>query len=115
MKFDFDKFENNLKQYEVKQESKGTKNGSGLSKVIEHVWMHSSTESIDFDSFTLEDVEAALDEMDDIPAIYDDGGETFSCDPRNLFVVFDQLFCICFDLTNSKNKQFVLDDDDLFI
>ncbi|WP_209124377.1 hypothetical protein [Alkalihalobacillus sp. BA299] len=115
MNFDFDKFVSNLKQYEVKEELNEPNDKKGLSKVIEHVWLHSSTDSINFDSFTLEDVEAALEEMDEIPLVYDDGGEMFTCDPHNLFFVFEQLFGVCFDLTNSKNKQFVLDDDDLFI
>jgi hypothetical protein len=115
MNFDFDKFVSNLKPYEIKEESKQINKGKGLSKVIEHVWLHTPTESIDFDSFTLDDVESAYDVMEEIPLVYDDGGEMFTCDPQNLFVVFDELFTICYDLVNSKNKHFVLDDDDLFI
>lgn len=115
MKFNFDKFERGLKKYQVTLESNDTSNRKGISKVIEHVWLHSSTEIIDFDSFALEDVEDALDEMDEMPSVYDDGGEMFTCDPLNLFFVFDQLFDVCINLTNSKNKRFVLDDDDLFI
>lgn len=114
MKFNIETFERNLKKHKVSN-LETVKITEGISKVIDHVWQHSPTGSVDFDSFTLEDVANVMEEMSQMPLVYDEGGEMFTCDPSNLFFVYDKVFKVCFDLTNSENKKYELDEDDMFI
>ncbi|PMC36239.1 hypothetical protein CJ195_15610 [Bacillus sp. UMB0899] len=114
MDFDVKRFKLNLEKHRSLP-IKERKDTQGKTKVIEHVWLHSPTDSINFDSFTLQDIEDAMVEMARMPLVYDEGGEMFTCDPSNLFLVFDRLFSVCFDLTNTKNKKFVLEEDAIFL
>ncbi len=116
MKFDGGLFIKQLKQYEVsKEDNKKYRTNKGFSKALEHVWFHTPTSNVNFDEFTVEDVEDVLGEMELMPYIFDEGGETFVCDPGNRFVIFDQLFDVFYKLNNYPNKQYYQDEDDLFI
>ncbi|WP_066412914.1 hypothetical protein [Sutcliffiella cohnii] len=116
MDFDFEKFIKNLKPYEKNKEKEKDKTDcNGFSRVIRHVWLHDNTSSIDFDSFTLSDVENAMDAMDVLPFSYDDGGENFTCDPENPFMQFDSLYDLSVYMNNVLTKQFSMDKDDIFI
>lgn len=113
MTFDISIFESQLEQF--KSEPIKVNKDKGVSIVIEHIWMHSSTSEIDFDSFSLDDIEVAFDEMNSLPLHFDEGGEVFTCNHNNLFMILDVLSDICYKMTNFTNKRFVFEEDDLFL
>jgi len=116
MRFDFNKFVENLEPYKVTDDSAIKRNEeAGLATVVKHVWLHTPTEQINFDNFSVDDVKAALEEMEQIPLVYDDGGEVFVCEPTNLFPVYDMLFGLGYKIANIKNKRFELSEEDMFI
>lgn len=115
MKFDFDLFLTNLKPFEVKDAKQSKDTQEGLVKVIEHVWMHSNTSEIDFNSFTLNDVQQALEVIHSLPLHWDDSGEQFTCDPRNPLMVVDSLTDVAWALKNTNKKRFLMEEDDLFL
>lgn len=114
MQFDFQKFREQLKPFKVEQHKK-RKDCKGYSNVIHYVWTHTPTSMVDFDSFTIRDVQAALTEMEFLPLHWDDSGEYFTCNPLNDFLVYDSQYDLFYGVANSKEKKFVLEDTDIFL
>lgn len=114
MNFDFKKLRENLEPYKVEQHLK-KRDCKGYLNVIHYVWTHTPTKMVNFDCFTLQDVYAALLEMEHIPLHWDDHNEYFVCDPTNDFLVFDSQYELFYGVTNAKEKKFVLEDDDMFL
>jgi hypothetical protein len=114
MKFDISKFEANLQMFRKKEPNKEV-DQSGIVQVVKYIWNHQPTAEIDFDSFTVEDVEEVMEILEELPLLWNDGGEYFTCDPNNPFMIFDQISSVLFTLTNTPNKRFIFDEEDFFI
>lgn len=115
MKFNGDKFLENLKPYEVKDREEIIHKSSGFLKVVEHICLRSLTADVDFNKFSIKDAMKAFDELEGIPAKWDDSGEYFRCDPTNAYMMTNALADVAWELSNSANKTFSLDKDDLFL
>lgn len=116
MKINFNKLQERLKPFEVNEtKTRKLKDNSGTAKVIHYIWTHTPTAEIDFDSFTLKDVENATNEIENLPHFWHDTGESFICDPDNMLVLYDQILNLLYELPNSKNRKFLMEEDDFFI
>ncbi|MFE7064205.1 hypothetical protein ACFVAD_18910 [Sutcliffiella sp. NPDC057660] len=114
MKLNFETFANELKPFEVK-EKKNQKDYSKMIKVIHYLWTHTPTAEIDFDSFSVEDVSDAMDEMENLPFIWDEGHESFICDPYNKLVMYEHVTNVIYALVDSQEKRYVIEEEDIFL
>lgn len=115
-KFDFQKFDNNLKQYEKKEES--TKNDKGLATVIRYVWNQYPTGFIDFNSFSYQDVLDAMASMELIPTTDDEEDDDDDDDEESIYPIEQSPWYhnmivenACANLNRVKNKIYENDDD----
>jgi len=117
MKFIKEKFLIELEQYKINplEEVARKKKISNVGKVLKHLWYHDNPSSIDFDAFTLQDIADAKDVIASLPYSWDEGGESFICDPSNALVKLDLLLDIPSELVHSKNKLRKIDCGDEFI
>ncbi|MDO6657393.1 hypothetical protein [Anaerobacillus sp. 1_MG-2023] len=115
MKFNTDKFLEELKKADLTEQFR-SKRKPGTAVVIKEIWNHARVSSVDFDSFTYEDVISALDEMANIEGYSDDdGGEVFVCDPGNGFMVYNDIETLIFNLHNVTGRLYTQEDDEIFI
>lgn len=119
--FDFQKLNQNIKPFRKDNNPQETTKQDGLLKVIKYVWNHYPTASVNFDSFSQEDVQEALRYLTYIPGIEDDEDEdivTFSgidgeTENINPWEENAQIENICYAL--HKNRNIIYENDDDFI
>ena len=114
MKFNMSKFEEHLKKDSLCESIK--QQNPGMAIVIKEVWNHAKVSSIDFDSFTYEDVLAAHNEMSEIEAYSEDeDGEEFVCDPENGFIVYHNIENLIYSLHHIQGRVYEQTDEEMFI
>ncbi|MFD1736264.1 hypothetical protein ACFSCX_06755 [Bacillus salitolerans] len=114
MNFSIEKLCEELQKYKKKEESLETEQ-LGFPQVVKYVWEDTSTTNIDFDSFTIEDVNKASYELAAIPLQWDDGGENFTCDPTNAYMQYHLISEVLWTMLNTEQKRYLPDKDDFFI
>lgn len=111
MRFDINKFADNIAPYRT---SKKTENKNGLSNVINYYINRDALSDIDFNSFSLDDVLLAIEEMQDI-ALAEIDDEMFIADPQNPFIIFLTMDEALYNLSISKEKNYEIEDEEIFI
>ncbi|NLP52179.1 hypothetical protein [Bacillus sp. RO1] len=116
MRVNFEKLQARLKPFEVKNKEKSeVEDRSGTAKAIHYIWTHTPTSEIDFDSFSVKDVQKAIDVLNELPLHWDDGGETFICDPDNLLMRYNTILSLMYSINKSKKKVYTKNEEDIFI
>ncbi len=97
-----------------KRQSKSKSNSTGYGKVILNLWNLEDAMNIDFDAFTLEDIENAIEEFHHLP-MDSQWDEDFICDPNNDFVTCFNQRELIYSFIENKQKKYLPYKDDIFI
>ena len=111
LKLDLDKFSKQLKEYEKRQ----LPNKSGVEILVQYVCNLERVSQIDFNSFSLNDFDKAMNELEILPLYIDDDDEVFIMNSDSLFTQYFMRNNVLHSIHTYDNKTYSPSDDDVFL
>ena len=112
LEIDFNKLKKQVKQLKSRQSEPTL---AGVDRVLYYMCILEDTKHIDFDSFTLDDCDEALEELYKLPIMDYDNGEYFYMNPDNRITLTYHRLELTGTFKTYSKKKYIPDENDVFL